>query len=172
MPIVDRRVAFFLPQRNGKNSVREDHTDARGNVHPHFYYTDRSRAEVEADMNARVIDLAGGDIQAVIAFTEQGTIREDGQFNSAFDPDQFDYTDRDIDLQTAEEEVLKEFARRDGETSMDLAAWVNDIGTSRWNAITGRLGWSNSADEIGDRVQSRAIALVPAIPFFWEREKV
>ena len=111
MPIVSRNLHHYRVQKSGRAKVMEEHTDSLGRVHPHWYRTDKSEADVIVDMNARdwTQDLVNRDISEVIEWVEGGN-----------DTSIFDYTGRDIDEDTAEEEVLKEFARRPGESGNDF----------------------------------------------------
>jgi hypothetical protein len=102
-------------------------------------------------MNARDLseELQNTDISEVISWVQ------------ARNPvSTFDFTNRDITENQAEEEVAKHFAQSVGEIALLSAWWIESLTPPLWTAITTRLGWSTSAGEIGDRVQVRAQGMV------------
>lgn len=160
MPIVSRFLKFYRVQASSRARVREVHVDSLGTELTRQYVTDKSQADVEIDMNARDLTqtLVNRDVSEVIAWVEAGN-----------DLPTFNYTGRDITEDKAEEEVLKEFARRPGETAMVLSWWPEDLGTPQWNSLINRLGWDS---ELEQRVQDRSIALNVARPFYDQTEQV
>ena len=125
--------------------------------------TPLTEIEVTAVMNARDLtaDLIARDIAEVVQWVE------DLNLVSAFS-----FTNRDIVENDGEDEVTQEFARRPGDTAIRLAWWIEDLGNPAWTAITTRLGWSNSAGEIGERVQTRGQNLTVALPDYDRVEDV
>ena len=160
MPIVSRFLKFYRVQASGRSRVREVHVDDLGTEITRQYVTDKSQVDVEVDMNARDLTqtLVDRDVSEVIQHVEAGN-----------DISTFDYTGRDITEDEAEEEVLKEFARRDGESAVILSWWPEDLGTPQWNQLINRLGWDSSLEQ---RVQDRSIALNVARPFYDQTEQV
>lgn len=163
MPIVSRTLRFYRPQVSGRARVREVHTDALGIETPIQYLTTNTEAEVVAVMNARDMTqgLVSRDVSEVIQWVE------------ARNPvSTFDFTNRDINEDTAEEEVAKAFARRPGDTAIRLAWWIESLNPPTWNGIASRLGWSTAQGEIGERVQTRGQNLTVAEPDYDRTESV
>ena len=160
MPIISKRIEYRRPQRDGRIRVREEHTDTWGNKHNVGPYLVASNAEADANLAARDLDesLKAGHISQVIGWVERGS-----------DTSTFDYSITDITEDEAEEEVLKEFARRAGDSAIILSWWPENLGTPQWNQLINRLGWNS---EIEQRVQDRSIALNVALPSYNSVESV
>lgn len=147
MPIVSRFLKFYRPQVSGRARVREVHVDSLGTELTRQYLTTKTQAEVEADMNARdsTETLKERDFDEALRWVIDGN-----------DPNTFDYTDRDVIKNKAEERITKIFARSRGDDAVALSWWIDSLGTPRWNAITTRLAWDSARS---DRVKARAASL-------------
>lgn len=169
MPIVSRNLLFYRPQADGSARVREVHTDSLGVEHTLQYVTNETEAQVIIDMNAR--DLTAQLVQRDIGDLIQWVETSEGEITG--NPvSTFDFTNRDITENDGEDEVTQEFARRQGDSAMRLCWWIESLGNPQWTAITTRLGWSNTAGEIGERVQTRGINLTTALPDYDRVENV
>lgn len=163
MPIVTRTLKFYRPQADGRARTREVHTDSLGTEIPVQYLTNKTEAAVTTDMNARDLtsSLVTRDIADLIQWVE------------ALNPvSTFDFTGRDITENDGEGEIAKEFARRPGDSAIRLAWWIESLSPPQWTAISTRLGWSNTAGEIGERVQTRGQNLTVALPDYDRTEDV
>lgn len=131
----------------GRNRVRIVLVPAIGEQITRQYLTEKTQAEVETDMAALNITdtLQNRDFDEVLQWVIDGN-----------DPNTFDYTDRDVIKNKAEERVTKIFARSRGDDAVALSWWIDSLGTPRWNAITTRLAWDSTRS---DRVKARGAAL-------------
>ena len=160
MPIASKRIEYRRVQADGRIRVREEHIGFFGRKYYVGPYLVDSNAQADAMLAARDLDssLIEGHIAEVMAWVEGGN-----------NTSTFDYATYDIDEDRAEEEVIKEFARRPGGTAIALSWWVEDLGVPQWNSLMVRLGWDAALEQ---RVQDRAIALNVALPFYDGVEQV
>lgn len=162
MPIATKELRRTAQQANGHWRVWEEHTDTLGRVWP-FKYMVPLLADAVTMMEERSFPdaLVDRDVAEVVSWVQdRNTV------------DSFDYTNRDIDVLKAEEEIALHFARSVGEVAILSAWWLEDLNPPQWNTLATRLGWDTSTGEIGDRVQTRAINLVVAEPDFFRTENV
>ena len=162
MPILSRFLRKYNPQTRvpGTANVREVHKPAVGPEITRDYRTTKTKAEVEADMNARDLTetLSERDFGEVLAWVLAGN-----------DPNTFDYTDRDAIKNKAEERITKTFARSRGEDAIALSWWIAGLGNPRWTAIVDRLAWDNARKT---RVKNRAVSLNAVIADLNDEEDV
>lgn len=160
MPISSTALHHYRPQTDGRANVREVHTDALGVEITRDYKTTKTEAEVVIDMNTRDLttDLEGRDFDEVMQWVLDGN-----------DPNTFDYLNRDVNKNKAEERITRIFARTTNGEALRLAWWIDSIGPARWDAITLRLGWLTARKA---RVKARAATLNAAVAEYDASENV
>lgn len=153
MSIMSKRIKYRRTQADGTIRVMEEHIDNFGKKHYVGPYLVNTDADADAILLVRDLNhsLVAGQIAALISWVaDRNTVAT------------FDFTGLDITEAEGEEEVTKHFARSDGDEALKYAWWIESLNPSTWSGIASRLGWSTSADEIGDRVQTRAQNMVVA----------
>jgi len=153
MPIVSRTLTKLANRDDiepGMKRWRVDGIDARDRdwVHGPFFALEGTPAEAIRDAAWTTQQLQDVDLSEVIEWVElKNTVAS------------FDFTNRDITEEQAEDHIATEFASRLGDAAIRLAWWIESLGPPSWTAIANRIGWTSQQRS---DVQDRGIALEAA----------
>lgn len=156
MPIISRTLTKLANREDlgvGIKRWRAEGVDGRGRAWAHGPFSAiQAEAEIIRDSAWSTEQLAEVDLKEVIVWVEgKNTVAS------------FDFTNRDITEQQAEDHVAAEFAQREGDEAIRLAWWIESLNPPSWSAIGNRIGWTGQ--EQSD-IQDRAISLTAAEPLY------
>lgn len=153
MPIITRQLDYVRPQRDGNVRVQERLIDSQGNKWFHSYKITSETAAIER-MNARDLSdqLKNIDFKDLLIWVQDKNL-----------PIDFDFSNRDLDVDAGEKRLLIWFAEHTGAKAITIAWWIENLGVQQFRAIQNRVGYDN---DTGSRIQDRAISLFTAEPFF------
>ena len=164
MPIVSKQLFDLGQQADGKFSVREEHTDTLGIVHPFLYRAPLFEPADPPDgtsareiFNARDLtpSLRDRDFADIASHVAQG-------FNNH--PGTFEYVSpaRDITEIEAEDQIVAAFfGEAIGDDAAPYAWWIQNLNNPQWGTIEARLGYTSDQ---GDDIRSRATVIIVAAP--------
>ncbi len=146
MPIDSRELKHVRTQSDGTVRVQEVLTASVGHRIFHSYAA-ASEAEARIAMNARNVteQLKEADFTDLLAWTQAKN-----------NPDDFDFTGRDLTLLEGEERLMTWFATRDGEKAITIAWWIKGMNNPAFNPIRDRLGIDVTD---GNTIRDRAVDL-------------
>ena len=140
--------------------VQERLTDALGRLWFHNYKA-VSEAAATVLMNARDMTsrLEDADFKELLAWVQEKN-----------DPDDFDFTGRDLTLLVGEERLYAYIAETRGDPAITIAHWLEGLNPPSRTAIRNRLPGAGGSGGVsvadGSVIEDRAIALNNAEPSF------